>query len=166
MTTQTNAFTLNRVLDAPRSLVWKAHTEAGMLRHWWGPQGFNMKVHKMDLQPGGMFHFCLEGPDGSELWAKFIFREIVPEQKLVFIMSFSDANAGTARYPMMPAWPLETLHTFTFEEQNGKTLVAMSAQPIFATDEETAEFESGFAGMNEGFSGSYEQLEAYLISIA
>jgi uncharacterized protein YndB with AHSA1/START domain len=162
----TDTFTFSRVIDAPRDLVWRAHTEAEMLRNWWGPKGFKMIVSKIDLRPGGLFHYCLEGPDGSLMWAKFVFREIVPQEKLVFVSSFSDADGGTTRYPMMPTWPLETLNTLTFEERENKTSVTITGRPINATDEETAVFENEFAGMNDGFSGSYDQLEEYLVSVA
>src|SRR5512143_3627345 len=48
---------ITRVLDAPRDLVWKAWTEPERLMHWWGPKGFVMQTVKLDLRPGGVFHY-------------------------------------------------------------------------------------------------------------
>src|ERR1041385_1556257 len=69
-------FVISRVFDAPRDLVWKAFTECEHLMHWWGPKGFKMVSCKMDFRPGGIFHYCLESPDGQKMWGKFIYREI------------------------------------------------------------------------------------------
>ena len=83
-----------RIFNAPRERVWKAWTEAEHLGNWWGPKGFDIVSVKLDLRPGGIFHYCLDRPEGQEMWGKFIFREIVPEQRLVFVVSFSDAEGG------------------------------------------------------------------------
>src|SRR4051812_28782046 len=121
MTMENNEFKITRVLDAPRELVWKAHTEADRLMQWWGPKGLKMIAGELDLRPGGIFHYGMETPDGQQMWGKFVYREIVPQEKLVFVVSFSDANGGITRHPMSDTWPLEILNILTFEEQDGQT---------------------------------------------
>ena len=93
------AFVITRVVDAPRSRVWKAWTDAKELKKWWGPKGFEVVSTKVDLKPGGIFHYLLRSPNGQEMWGKFVYREIVPEERLVFISSFSDEDAGETRHP-------------------------------------------------------------------
>src|SRR5271168_5478580 len=44
---------VTRILDAPRELVWKAWTNPRHIVEWWGPHGFTMTIHEMDLRPGG-----------------------------------------------------------------------------------------------------------------
>ncbi len=111
--TKSADFVISRVLDAPRDLVWKAFTDPERMRQWWGPKGFSVIASKMDLRPGGTYHYGLKAPDGSPMWGKFVFREIVAPERMVFINSFSDEAGGTTRHPMAPTWPLEMLSTFT-----------------------------------------------------
>ena len=151
-----------RVFDAPRELVWKAHTECEHLVHWWGPKGFTMRSCKLDLRPGGIFHYCLRSPDGRDMWGKFIYREIVAPERLVFIVSFSDEQAAVTRHPMSPAWPLETLSTMTFAKDNGRTKLTVRWAPHNATQEECKTFAAGHDGMRQGWGGTFDQLADYL----
>ena len=80
-------------------------------------------VNVVDLRPGGIFLYGMQAPNGSEMWGKWVFREIVEPERLVFVSSFSDKNAGLTRHPMAPTWPIEMLGTATFIDQGGKTLL-------------------------------------------
>jgi len=156
-------FVTSRVFDAPRDLVWKAFTEIERMKQWWGPKGFTIIAAKMDLRPGGTYHYGMKAPDGSPMWGKFVFREIVPPERMVFITSFSDEAGGIARHPMAPTWPLEMLSTFTFEEEpGGKTKVTIRWSPHNATEEERKTFDAGADSMRQGWGGTLDQLTAYL----
>jgi uncharacterized protein YndB with AHSA1/START domain len=164
-TTQTAAsdFVLSRVLDAPRELVWKCFTDPEHMKHWWGPKGIKVVVSDMDLRPGGTYLYGMQVPDGPVMWGKFVYREVTPPSKLVFINSFSDEKRGLTRHPMSPTWPLEMLSTFTFEEvAGGKTKFTLCWSPHNATEEERKTFNAGHASMTQGWGGTLEQLEAYL----
>jgi uncharacterized protein YndB with AHSA1/START domain len=155
-------FVITRIFDAPRELVFKALTEPARLAHWWGPKGFEMRTCKVDLRPGGLFHYSMAAPNGFEMWGKFVYREIVKPERIVFVNSFSDEAGGITRHPMSPAWPQEVLNVLTLTEQNGKTTVTLRGGPINATEEERKIFAEGFASMQQGFSGTFDQLDAYL----
>jgi uncharacterized protein YndB with AHSA1/START domain len=155
-------FVITRVFNAPMDLIWKAHTEPERLKQWWGPKEFKMLVATVDLRPGGMFHYGMESPDGHKMWGKFVYREIVPQTKLVIVVSFSDEKGGITRHPMAASWPLEILNTMTLSEQNGKTTMVIKGGPINATEEERNTYNSAFEGMNQGFKGTYDQLDEYL----
>ena len=90
-------FVISRVFDAPRELVWKCFTEPERMKQWWGPKGFKVLASKMDLRPGGTYHYGLKAPNGAPMWGKFVFREIVPPQRMVLINSFSDEAGGVTR---------------------------------------------------------------------
>jgi uncharacterized protein YndB with AHSA1/START domain len=155
-------FVITRVFDAPRELVWKAFTEREHLMHWWGPKGFKMLSGTVDLRVGGVFHYCLEAPDGTKLWGKFAYREIVAPDRLVYLSSFSDENQGVTRHPMAPTWPLELLSTITFAERGGKTTVTVRWTPHNATEEERTVFVSSHDSMRQGWGGTLDQLADYL----
>lgn len=158
-------FVIERVFDAPRDLVWQVFTQRDHLMNWWGPKGFKMIVGNLDLKPGGTFHYGMQAPDGSEMWGKWVFREIVKPERLVFISSFSDKAGGLTRHPMAPTWPIEMLGTLTLTDQGGKTLLLNRVVALNATDEERATFEGGFESMKQGFGGTWDQLAAYLASL-
>jgi uncharacterized protein YndB with AHSA1/START domain len=156
-------FTISRVLDAPRDLVWTCFTDPAHMKGWWGPKGFTVIHSKMDLRVGGTYHYGMTSPTGQPMWGKFVFREIKPPERMVFISSFSDEQGGTTRHPGHMSWPLEMHSTFTFEEQpDGKTRFTVRWAPHNATAEERKTFEDGMTSMNAGWSGTLEQLEAYL----
>jgi uncharacterized protein YndB with AHSA1/START domain len=158
-------FVISRVFDAPRELVWKAVTDPEHMKHWWGPKGFTPRVAKMDFRPGGVYHYCLRSPDGKEMWGKFVYREIVAPERIVFINSFSDENGGLTRHPMSPTWPLEMLSTFTFAEQDGKTIFTIKWTPYNATEEERKTFDAAHGGMTQGWTGTLDQLAEYLAKV-
>lgn len=156
---------ISRVFDAPRNLVWQVWTDPEHLKRWFGPKGFTMSACSLDLRPGGVFHYGMKSPDGHEMWGKWIFKEIMPPEKLVVVASFSDAKRGVTRHPASTTWPLETLSTTTFTEHAGKTTLTLRWAPYNATDEERKTFDSSHAGMTQGWDGTMSQLEAYLATI-
>jgi len=157
-------FVISRVFDAPRERVWKAWTDAERLAKWWGPKDFDIVSVKLDLRPGGTCHYCLKSPEGQEMWGKFIFREIVPQERLVFVVAFSDEMGGLARHPMSPDWPLTILSTVTFAETAGKTTITVRWLPYEATESERETFEAGRDSMKAGWTGTFDRLAAYLLS--
>jgi uncharacterized protein YndB with AHSA1/START domain len=159
-------FIISRVFNAPRELVWKAFTEPERMKQWWGPKGCSVGHAKMDLRPGGEYHYSMRTPDSKEMWGKFVYREIVKPEKMVFVNSFSDEKGGLTRHPMNPSWPLEMLSTFTFREQDGKTTFSVEWSPLSPTESELKTFEEGTASMNQGWSGTLDQLNEYLESIS
>jgi uncharacterized protein YndB with AHSA1/START domain len=155
-------FIISRVYDAPRERVWQAWTESERLKQWWGPKGFTTHTCKVDLRPGGVFHYGMRAPDGTDMWGKFVYREIVKPERLVFIVSFSDRSGGVTRNPWVPDWPLQTLSTVLFAEHGGKTTVTVQWKPHDASDPERKTFADGKASMQQGWTGTMDQLTGYL----
>ncbi|MGB9489213.1 MAG: SRPBCC domain-containing protein, partial [Terriglobales bacterium] len=71
-------------------LVWKAWTDPKYVMQWWGPKGFTAPVCKMDFRVGGKSLLCMRMPDGQECWNAVEYHEIVPLEKIVSSMHFSD----------------------------------------------------------------------------
>jgi len=155
-------FVISRSFDVPREFMFKLWTDPAHMQRWWGPKGVSVVHSKMDLRPGGIYHYCMRTPDGHEMWGKFVFREIVKPERLVFVNSFSDEKGGLTRHPGSVLWPMEMLSTITFTEQAGKTTVTVRWAPLNATQEERKTFEAGFDSMQKGWGGTFEQLGEYL----
>ena len=155
-------FTIDRSFDAPRARVWQVYTELDHLSRWWGPKGFTWLKGTLDLKPGGLFHYGMRSPTGQEMWGKFVYREIVAPERIVFVNSFSDRHGNTTRAPFASNWPLEVLNTVIFTESGGKTTIRLTGGPINATPEEEQMFESMRPSMDQGFKGTFDQLAEYL----
>ena len=158
-------FVITREFDAPRELVFKAWTEAERLARWWGPKGCAIEVRKLEVKPGGVFHYVMRLPNGQAMWGKFVYREIARPERMVFVNSFSDESSATRRSPFHESWPLEVLNTMTLAEHDGKTTLTLRGGPINATAEERKVFLSFHESMQKGFEGTFEQLEQYLASL-
>jgi uncharacterized protein YndB with AHSA1/START domain len=156
------AFVLTRTFDAPRDLVFKAWAESERLARWWGPKGFTLLVGKLEFRPGGVFHYAMRSPDGRAMWGKFVYRAIVPPERIVFVNSFADEAGNLVRAPFSPTWPLEVLSTVTFSEHGGKTTLTLRGVPLNATEAERKSFEAGHESMQKGWAGTLDQLAGYL----
>jgi len=147
-------FSIIRSFDAPLELVFSAFTDPEHLARWWRPRGFKMVYCKLDLRPGGMFHYCAQSPQGNLLWGRFTYREISAHQRIIFVNSFSD-EYGNLAPTSFPGWPREMLNTVIFTEEERKTTVKFTSEAINATEEERKNFEADY-------NGSFDQLENYL----
>jgi uncharacterized protein YndB with AHSA1/START domain len=161
-------FVITRTFDAPRDLVWNVYTEAEHLAQWWGPKGCTIRVAKLDVHPGGMFLYAMSYQPGQEMWGRFVYREIAKPERMVFVSGFSDPQGGLTRAPfpqLEGKFPLEVLNTMTFTEDGGRTTVALRGRPLNATDEERRTFIGMFGSMQQGYSGTFDALAAYLTSL-
>ncbi len=154
-------FVISRLVDAPRQRVWKAWTDPAELGRWFGPKGFETFHAQLDFRPGGSYHYGIKG-NGIEMWGKWVFSEIEVPAKLGFVQSFSNKEGGPGVHPLAPTWPKQTLSTILFQDFGPKTLVTVYWAPLDATEAERKTFLDGMAGMNEGWSGTFERFDAYL----
>ena len=155
-------FLISREFDAPRARVWQAWTEVERLREWMSPKGMTVIAAKLDLRAGGSYHYGMRMADGREMWGKWLIREVKRPERLVFVNTFSDPQGGLTRHPFAPDWPAQMLSTITFAEKGKGTLVTVQWQPIEASAAELKTFDTGRASMNQGWTGTFEQLTDYL----
>ena len=150
---------ITRVFEAPRELVFKAWTEPAHVVQWWGPNGFTTPHCKIDLRPGGVFHYCMRSPEGRDYWGRGVFREIVAPERIVYTDTFADAegNAVEPAHYGMSNWPVETLVTVTFARQKGKTKVTVQ-HGVPASLAKSS-------GAQQGWSEMLERLAGYLAKL-
>lgn len=155
-------FVVKREFKAPRHLVWAAHSTAEHLAQWWGPQGCKLGVSCLEHRPGGLFHYSMTFPNKPEMWGRFIYRDVVPQRRMVYLSAFSNPDCGITRAPFGIAFPMEVLNTLTLSEEEAKTTMTLTATPFGATDEERAVYSGMFASMQNGFGATYDQLDQFL----
>ncbi len=113
---------IERQFNAPRQLLFQVFTQPEHLKRWWAPKPYTLPVCTIDLRPGGIWHYCMRSPEGQEQYARSVYQEIVPPEKLIYTTTFADEYANPT--PGMP----EHLTTVTFIEEGGKTRVTARAQ--------------------------------------
>jgi len=142
---------MTRSFDAPRSLVFDAHTKPEHLVHWFGPRGHTLSVCTVDLRPGGAWRFVLREPDGREMGMKGVYREIVRPARLVYTEIFDDFEEMAG----------ESIVTTIFEELDGKTKVTSTS--VYRSKEiRDAVVQSG---MEYGAAETYDRLAEYLATV-
>ena len=99
---------------------------------------------------------------GQTMWGRFIYQRISKPDFLEFVSSFSDENGGITRAPFSDEFPLEIFNRFEFSEQDDITTITLKGYPINASEKEMQMYVAATAGMQQGFAGTFNQLEDYL----
>ncbi len=155
-------FLLSRTFKTTTAHMWKMWTQPQHMAQWWGPKGVTVGYSQMDFTRGGTYHYCMKTPEGAEMWGKMYYRDIVPQIRLMFVNTFSDAQGAITRHPMSPQWPAELLSTITLEPVPEGVTLTIRWSPINATVEEIQYFNEGHNSMSQGWGENLDRLEAIL----
>ena len=104
---------LQRVIRAPRTLVWNVWMNAETLPQWWGPDGFSCRTKRIDLRTDGEWVFDMIAPDGTVFPNHHLYNEVRPEERLGYALLWGENGPKHA-----DAWA-------SFEEQDGATTVTL-----------------------------------------
>jgi uncharacterized protein YndB with AHSA1/START domain len=137
---------MTRVFDAPRDLVFEAHTSCEHMSHWWGPRRYVISSCDIDFRPGGAYRIVQKGEDGAEYAFRGDFREIDRPSRIVW----------TFEWEGMPGHI--SVQTVTFEEQDGKTTLTATAVYDSVEDRDG----TLASGMTEGAAETWDRLDEYV----
>ena len=109
---------MTRVFDAPRDLVFDAHTKPELVKRWLGVQnGWWLDVCEIDLRVGGAYRYVWRGPNDKEMGMGGVFREIVRPERIVTTEKFDQSwYAGDA------------VDTVTLVERDGRTTLTLNVR--------------------------------------
>jgi uncharacterized protein YndB with AHSA1/START domain len=139
---------IERVFDAPRSLVWKVFTNPEHAVAWMGPREFPSQLHKADVRPGGKWRGRLHAVNGSrDLGQGGEYREVKEPERLAFTFYWDQEDGSPGP---------ETLVEIDFTERGDKTLMTFR-QGVFDTT-------SNRDGHGSGWNSSFDRLADYLAS--
>ncbi len=125
-------YTLTRVYDAPRSLVWRAITEADLFAQWFGADT-DLDVHEWDLRPSGEWRATMVWEGNEMPWAGR-FLEIDEPERLV--VAFIDQATIEDTFELM---------TYTLTEQGSQTELVLRQSGGHLTDEQYEQAREGTA---------------------
>jgi len=143
---------MTRVFDAPRELVFEAHSKCEHLAKWWGPRKYSLAICELDFRPGGAYRFVHRGPDGMEEHGfRGEFREIAPPGRIVW----------TFEWEGMPGHV--SVDTLTLEDLGGGR-TKLTAHSLF----DSVEDRDGMlqSGMEEGAAETWDRLAEHLQTMA
>ena len=126
---------LQRVIRAPKKIVWGAWMNAETLPEWWGPEGFSCRTSRIDLRSGGDWVFDMIAPDGTVFPNHHRYGEVRAEDRIAYALLWGENGPKHA-----DAWA-------SFDETDGATTVTLGM--IFSTE---AEFQAakGFGAVDLG----------------
>jgi len=158
-------YIVSREFDAPRGLLWDANTTTEHMEKWLGPEGTTGFTKSMDFRVGGVYHYAQRSHDGTlNTWGRMTYVSIEPKHRMVVLNSFSDEHGGITTHPMAPTWPKVMHWDMRFEElgENRSRLTITWLPVEGSSEEELAMFDGARDGMDQGWKGTLDKLEAYL----
>jgi uncharacterized protein YndB with AHSA1/START domain len=156
-------FVINRSFEAPREAVFEMWTRPENLARWLPPEGFEMNFARADIRPGGVAVFKMHR-GAMQMHARCEYLAIERPARIVYTQQFCDEHENISRHPGAPTWPETMLTTVQLSEEGpAQTRVTVTSEPYgAATAEEVAAFVKERAGMTQGWTGSFDKLEALL----
>ena len=125
-------FAVTRDFDAPLEQVWRAWIDPEWLKQWWGPQGYTCPLACIDFRQGGISLLCmrsLQESGGQDLFNTWIYRKIVPLERIEYILNFTDKNGDKidpATLGMPAGVPPDVYNVNLFEDLgDGRTKVTI-----------------------------------------
>jgi len=144
---------ITRSFDAPRELVWDAHTKPALVRRWLlGPPGWEMPVCEIDLRVGGKYRYEWEDKArGKTMGMGGVFTEVAKPERIGSREKFDDDWTGG-----------ETVNLQVFTEAGGRTTSTLTV--LYASKQ--ARDGAAASGMTDGMEAGYARLDEVLASLA
>jgi uncharacterized protein YndB with AHSA1/START domain len=138
-------FVISRVFDAPRDLVFEAHSSCEHVQKWWGPRRYDISDCSWDFRPGGAWRVVHKSETEEHVF-QGEFREIVRPERIVWTFEWMGLPGHIS------------VQTVTFDEKDGKTTLTSTAR--FDTMEDRDGMLS--SGATEGAAETWDRLDEYL----
>ncbi len=139
-----------REFDAPRDMVYQAHTDADMLAQWMGPADRVVKFEKFDPRPGGFYRYTVSSKDGKEIAAFHgsVHEATAPERVI-----------QTFEFEGLPERGHVAMETALFEELPGNRTKVTVHSVFRSVADRDGMMQSG---MEMGVNDGYEKLDTLL----
>jgi uncharacterized protein YndB with AHSA1/START domain len=146
---------LERILDAPRGLVWEAWTNPEHLKRWFAPRPYEISEIEMELRPGGIFRIRMTGPDGFDTGHgnAGCMLEVVDGERLVWTSALGPEYRPAEMGEGCESFPMTAIVTLA-DAPGGKTLYRAVALHRNAADRDVHEQ----MGFQEGWGTCADQL--------
>lgn len=149
---------LERTLNAPVDLVWKAQTDPNHLKHWFAPRPYEITECELDPRPGGIFRIRMVGPDGFDTGhgGAGCVLEVVDGQRFAWTSALGPGYRPAEMGEGCESFPMTAIITLA-DAGGGKTLYRAVALHKNGADRDTHEK----MGFEDGWGTCATQLEEY-----
>lgn len=157
-----NELRLERMLDAPCELVWKAWSSAEHIKRWWAPRPYQTPECEIELRPGGKFYTRMTGPDGFDFSGTACVLVVVPGERIVWSTTMKGGywpNEFLA--DGCNGFPFTAIHTFE-DAGGGKTRYTATVLHANAKDRDA----HAAMGFDDGWATCAEQMAEVARSLA
>jgi uncharacterized protein YndB with AHSA1/START domain len=139
---------ITREFDAPRELVYRAHTDPDLYARWLGPRGYEMTLETFEPVSGGRYRYIHKDQDGNEFAFHGVFHEMSQE---LMIQTFE--------FEGLPERGHVILDTMRLEDLPGNR-TRITIQSVY----QSVEDRDGMiqSGMERGVNEGYERLDEIL----
>ena len=147
---------LERTLDAPIDLVWKAYTDPQHLKEWFAPKPYEITECELDLRPGGIFRIRMVGPDGFDTGHgnAGCMLEVVEGEKLAWTSALGPGYRPAEMGEGCESFPMTAIVTLA-DAGDGRTFYRAVALHKTMADRDMHEQ----MGFQEGWGKCADQLE-------
>jgi uncharacterized protein YndB with AHSA1/START domain len=154
---------LERTLDAPVDLVWKAYTDPNQLKQWFAPKPYEITECELDARPGGIFRIRMVGPDGFDTGhgGAGCVLEVVEGRKLAWTSALGPGYRPAEMGEGCESFPMTAIVTLS-DAGGGKTLYKAVALHKDAADRDR----HAAMGFQDGWGTVAGQLEAFARGLA
>jgi uncharacterized protein YndB with AHSA1/START domain len=163
-TSKSDVFVINHTFEAPIDTVFEMWTVPEHLSRWLPPKGVTMRFIEPDLREGGTTFWSMSDGGTMTFHGRMEYLEIDRPNRIVYTQWFCDEEKNVSRPPFSPVWPERMLTTVEFTDVGSAGTLVTVRWEIHgaATSEEVVEFDREKGGMTQGWTGSFEKLEALL----
>ena len=144
---------LTRLIDAPREKLYRAWTDATLLKQWFAPLPWTTSHVELDVRPGGASTVDMRSPEGNDMPCPGVYLEVVPNQRLVFTDAYISAWQPSEK-------PFMTV-ILTFEDEGGKTRYTARVRHWTVADREAHEK----MGFHQGWGQCADPLTALVAKL-
>jgi uncharacterized protein YndB with AHSA1/START domain len=142
---------ITREFDAPRELVFRAHTDPEIYVKWIGPHGMTMTIEKWEMSDGGSYKYTHER--GGHTYAFFgVNHEALAPERII----------GTFEFDGLPERGHVIMGKTLFEELPGNRTRIVHQSVFFSVEDRDGMVQSG---MERGVSDGYEKLDDLLVGL-
>lgn len=157
-------FTITRVFTAPCEVVFDAWADPQKMSAWSGPPGATLTNLSGDIAEGSLMHTRSDHPQMGTTYTLALWREVKPHARIAWEQSFANEEGEKMVPEFFPAWPLTLLTEVDFEDLGEETRVTLRWTPIEGSDKDIAEFARQMSSMEQGWGGSFDKLDEFLVA--
>ncbi len=162
--THQEIFVINRSFDTPLNTMYDMWTKPEHFGAWLPPTGFTMSFTHIDIRTGGSGSYAMTNGQFT-MYGRVDYLLVQPPDRLEYTQCFTDADGNISRHPGAPTWP-ERMKTTVLLTSEGATQTRVTVRwDVYgaATPEEVAAFVAEKGGMTQGWTGSFDKLDALLV---